>query len=138
MTNDAHILFETIDSAISARDVLAGASINGQPIFDVEYSDSTPRKLFFQLEYWEDLPGNAHFLLAGESYPFFEHFEAVVKRTGEHLQDGDAYYRGLELPDKLYNHEVQHHILEYFDIQASASTQSRSGSSEPTEASAAL
>ena len=138
MTNDAHILFETNDSAINARNVLAGASIDGQPIFDVEYSDSTPRKLFFQLEYWQDLPDNAQFLLAGKNYPFFEHFEAVVKRTGEHLQDGDAYCRGLELPDKLYNHEVQHHILQYFDIEASTSTQFRSGSSEPTEASAAL
>jgi hypothetical protein len=55
MTNDAHILFETPEQASKARDIIIKGTLNNMKMFDVEYSDLTPNKLFFQLAIWSPL-----------------------------------------------------------------------------------
>lgn len=114
MTNDAHILFDRQEDALRARDALAGATLNGHRLFDVDYDPAAPCKLFYQLDCWDELPADTVFELGGRSFRFFDHFEKVVARTGEHLPGGDVYARGVTVPDRIPNHRLYDCILGYY------------------------
>ena len=117
MTNDGHIFFDSLDDARAAKQVLEEATIGSKLMFDVEYSESTPKKLFFQFDIWDEIEPGALFYLGGKSHLFYHHFEAVVARTGKHSQRGDVYCNLMNLPKKLVNHEIHKHILKYFNIK---------------------
>lgn len=120
MTNDGHIFFEHVEDAIIAKEILKQAEIASKAMFDVEYSTQTPCKLFFQLDIWDPLPRDAKFTLGNKQHPFFEHFEAVTKRTGEHIQSGDVFSTSTLLPPQLFNHEIHNEILKFYRIPDSS------------------
>jgi hypothetical protein len=115
MTNDGHIIFNNAVDCLRAKELLTGATIDQEVIFDVDHSLCTPLKLFYQLEYWQELPSSSTFKIDNKDYAFFEFFEKVVVRTGEHLQRGDVYSTDLRLPERLYNHDIHNYILDFFD-----------------------
>tara|TARA_R110001592_G_scaffold215025_2_gene468308 strand:+ start:85515 stop:86795 length:1281 start_codon:yes stop_codon:yes gene_type:complete len=114
MTNDAHVMFNTSRDACYARNALANATLAGRKLFDVDYDESSPEKLFYQLDFWDELAADAVFEVNGKKYQFYEHFEKLVERTGEHLQKGDVYSTSLVFPDGMLNHKVYDHILEFY------------------------
>ena len=114
MTNDSHVIFDTAVDAEKAYSALKLAEVNGDKMFDVDYDKKTPFKLFFQFSLWKRIPQSATFNLNGKCYRFYDHFEAVVTRTGEHIQQGDVYTSTLKLPPKMYNHKMYHSIVKFF------------------------
>lgn len=114
MTNDAHIFFNSPSAAMTARDMLAGATIEGNKLFDVDYSESTPEKVFYQLDYWDEAPVDATIRIGDQSLVFREYFEKLVERTGEHVPRGDVYSTASPLPDNIPNHQVYDYIMDFY------------------------
>jgi hypothetical protein len=115
MTNDAHVFFATPQDRDAAASALERVRLQGLPLFHVEPSADDPCKLFFQVDFWEELDAGMGIQVNGRQVAFDDHFEAIVARTGAHVNTGDVFYDGLALAPKLYNHEVGQAILRYFE-----------------------
>jgi hypothetical protein len=113
MTNDAHVFFETRDLRDAAAECLKRASLQGLPLFDVDTNASDDTKLFYQVDFWEELAADETIEINGRTINFLDHFEAIVARTGAHVREGNVFYHGFEMPSQLYNHEVGRHIINF-------------------------
>lgn len=114
MTNDAHVFFASRADRDHYFEVMKSAQVNGSPLFYAEKNDQDETKLFYRLDFFSELEPDAKIEMEGQRIPFFEHFEKIVVRTGKHTQAGMVYSRGIQLPDRLRNHEVNDHILRHF------------------------
>lgn len=114
MTNDAHVFFDTAEQARAFRDVLAAATIDGYKLFDVDYSETTPAKVFYQLDFWDEVPVDGVIDLGGRTLGFYDFFEKLVERTGEHIPRGDVYSTGAALPDNIPNHKIYDYIIDFY------------------------
>ena len=47
-------------------------------------------------------------LLNDKKFKFFDLIECICERTGAHIQEGDIFYKGFNLPKKIYNHQIYH------------------------------
>lgn len=118
MTNDAHAFFESQEQRDVCFDRMQKIRVNGHPLLYVEKNDQHDRKLFYRLDFFNELPADAQIEFENLKVPFFDHFDRIVVRTGKHTQAGVAYSKGLALPQRLQNHEISHHILRHFQPEA--------------------
>ncbi len=114
MTNDGHLFFATEQDCQQARTILDSAHIGGMPAFHVDASAADNKRLFFQFIRWEPIPDDATLTINDRDLPFHGLFEKVTRRTGSHLQDGDIFSCGMSLPQCIQNHEIHHHIIDFF------------------------
>lgn len=112
MTNDGHIFFNDVESCDEAFTVLSAATVDGQKAFDVDRRGDT--QLFYQFSIWDELPQSATINVNRLSLNFFEHFEKLVQRTGSHIPCGEIFHTNIELPDKIWNHELFNIIKEHY------------------------
>jgi len=114
MTNDAHVFFENPTVRDQAADLLEKAMLEGVPLFHVERNPSDPRKLFYQVDFWDEVTPAAKATINGREIRFLEYFEAIVARTGAHVPEGDVFASGINFPVSLHNSEVASRVLAYF------------------------
>ena len=114
MTNDAHVFFASAGDCKRATEVLAAASLEGKPLFHVEADSADPLRLFYQVDFWDELDATATASIGGRKVRYLEHFEAIVARSGSHVQTGKVFAEGIELPEAMYNHEMAGRIEAYF------------------------
>lgn len=117
MTNDAHVFFHSERERDAAASALEAAIICEKPLFQVEKNSLDSKKLFYQVDFWDELNGSERVIVNGVEVNYLDHFEAIVARTGAHIGTGNVYYEGLELPTKLYNHEMADKVLDYFSME---------------------
>jgi hypothetical protein len=113
MTNDAHVFFVSTADRGVASIVLSQTTVEGQALFDVKPSLQDPCKLFYQVDFWDELDVNTTVLVNGINIRFFDHFEAIVARTGAHIPEGNAFFDGIALPPKFHNHEVTSFLIRH-------------------------
>lgn len=111
MTNDAHAFFGSEAERNQAFERLQGLRVNGSRLLYVEKDARDPKKLFYRLDFFKELPADAKLEFEGQSFLFFDHFERVVVRTGKHTQAGAVFADGVELPRRLANHKVFNHVV---------------------------
>ncbi len=116
MTNDAHVFFGGQAQRDHAAAALERATIHGKPLFHVEPNAANPQKLFYQVDFWDELEGDIEVEVGGRKINFLDHFEAIVARTGAHVRDGNVFSSGIELPSNLYNHEIAAGVLGFFAV----------------------
>jgi hypothetical protein len=121
MTNDAHVFFHSESDRDAAARALEDVTLCDKPLFQVERNGLDPNKLFYQVDFWDELSGGEPVAVNGVEIDYFDHFEAIVARTGAHVRTGNVYYEGLELPPQLYNHEIANRILNYFSVSDASS-----------------
>jgi hypothetical protein len=114
MTNDALVFFSSATDTNEAYRILNGAVINETPIFDVKKYPDDPKKLFYQLDFWNPVPENSYLLVNGKKIPFYNLFECVVRRSGEHIPQGDIFSSTPIFPSSIQNHEVFHYLLKHY------------------------
>ena len=112
MTHDAHIFFKNQSDAESAEKVLREASVAGKRLFEVDRN--SPTKVFYRIDFFDDVPGNTIISINGKAFTFDELFVRIVKRTGKHSQDGVAFSQGILLPGEMKNHELCGSIVGHF------------------------
>jgi hypothetical protein len=113
MTNDAHVFFDSKESRDAAASFLRNASLQGLPLFDVDANSQDDVKLFYQVDFWEEMEADELIEINGRSINFLDHFEAIVARTGAHIRSGNIFCQSIEMPSHLYNHEVAAHVLDF-------------------------
>jgi hypothetical protein len=116
MTNDAHVFFDSpADCDVAAR-ALEAATLCGMPLFQVERDRLDPLKLFYQVDFWDELSDDVKVPINGVDIDYLDHFEAIVARTGAHIREGNVYYDGIGLPAHFYNHEMAGMLASYFSV----------------------
>lgn len=113
MTNDAHVFFKDQGLRDAAAAALKKAKLQDLPLFDVESNAQDHTKLFYQVDFWEEMYDDETIEINGRTIKFLDHFEAIVARTGAHVRNGNVFTVGIELPEHLYNHEVMDHVLRF-------------------------
>lgn len=133
MTNDAHVFFDSENAREAAARALETVTLCGKALFQVERSALDPLKLFYQVDFWDELKDDEKVVVNKVELHFLHHFEAIVARTGAHIREGNVYCEGVELPAHLYNHEMADNILRYFgvDRQLSSMLTKTSSRTEP-------
>lgn len=116
MTSDGHVFFDSSNDCLKAYTVLKNAEFNGKKLFDIELDDSDKCKLFYQVDYWDSITEDMVICINNKNIHFFDHFEAVVARTGAHVPNGDAYASGINMPSEMYNHELFKFVLNFFNV----------------------
>ncbi len=116
MTNDGHVYFASEHHAITAEQALRDARLDGSvPLFDVRRSADTPLELFFQLDYWEDIPRGSVLEVNGHRLPFYGLFERVTRKTGDHVPEGCILSRDMNLDGNIANHELFHLVASHYE-----------------------
>jgi hypothetical protein len=116
MTNDAHVFFENVNDRDKAAQELEKIKILEQPMFHVEVDTRNPSKLFFRVDFWDELKTDVILNINDKEISFFEYFDVIATRTGSHISSGNIFYSGIELPKKIHNHELINYIYSYFSI----------------------
>lgn len=105
MTHDAHILFGDPADADRAVETLAACRLSsGEIVFYVERESAT--RVFYQLALEHEVPADASIIGPRGTFAFADLFELICARTGAHEQRGDVYFDGIDVPEKLFNHEL--------------------------------
>jgi hypothetical protein len=119
MTHDAHILFETAADADAAQALLEKCWLSdGHRAFHVERED--PARVFYQLDFEHHVARDTQLVCGNYTRGFYEIFELVCERTGAHIPNGDVYYDGIQIPGRLQNHEMFHHVKRHFETEHAA------------------
>lgn len=118
MTNDAHVFFASREQRDAAAAALSAVQLDDQPFFHVESSIEDECKLFYQIDFWDEVVSGRKLQVNNRTIDFDKNFEAIVARTGAHVNYGNVFYEGLNLPSSLYNHEVGCQIAQWFDASA--------------------
>lgn len=121
MTNDAHIKFKTAKDAGRAFERLSSLELtDGHKLFFTEMI--AKKHVFIQLSIEYQVCENAEIICGNKNLNFYDLFEVVCERTGAHIPNGDVYYKGIQLKDKFFNHEIYANVMKYFDEPEIAST----------------
>lgn len=114
MTHDGHAFFKTPQEIRQAVDALKGATILGKNLFHIETYEHDNLKLFYRLDFTDELPTDANFIIDTKRYVFFEHFDKIVKRTGKHVPFGSIFSQHIKFADHIFNHNFNDIIYHYF------------------------
>lgn len=114
MTHDAHIFFHTSKEAKEAKALLESASINGKKLFMTESYPDMPEKLFYRIDFTDEVDQTAVLSIGGKELHFFDLFASIVVRTGKHIPSGQLFTTLPVSQEMMYNHEVYHLIYEIY------------------------
>jgi hypothetical protein len=106
MTYDAHLFFANAEDAVIGASILRSAKIIGKSLFFVELDEHDPLKLFYRVAMTDPLQPDAEFTYRNSAARFSDHFTAIVRRTGKHLQKGDLFTNFDTGLREAPNHEV--------------------------------
>jgi len=116
MTNDAHLRLLNTNSADAAEALLRQTVLStGEPLLYVERLGDT--HVFCQVDVEHAIDTDVTYSNPHSSGKFYDVFESVCERTGSHIQDGDVFADGIELPERFHNHEIYGLTLDYFDVE---------------------
>jgi hypothetical protein len=117
MTNDGFLLFDSQVDLDSAINILTGSRLNGEQMFQAEQIAGESFRVFYQLLFWDSADATTIFTLQHREYIFYDYFEKVVTRTGEHIKTG-YFYGCKEAEGKtLMNTEIFHAIRQFFKLK---------------------
>ena len=113
MTNDGVLLFDNKENRDEAIKLLNSLSLksNQEKIFYLEVLDKN--RLFYQFNLKNKVKIDEIILFNDKSFRFFDLIECICERTGAHIEKGDVFYKGFKLPEKIYNHEIYHHLSDF-------------------------
>lgn len=116
MTNDAHVFFGNEKDASDAEHVLRNARVDGDiTLFDVSRNADAPLELFFQIDYWNDIPEDSVLEVNGHTLPFYEVFEKMARKTGDHVPEGCILYRDMVPVERMQNHELFNVVKRHYE-----------------------
>lgn len=114
MTNDAHLKFETENDAKLAFAKLDNMCLSDNTsLFFVDMVG--PKHIFVQLSIEHHVGEDTFIVSEDESHKFYDLFNLICERTGAHVSVGDVFAKRFKLPKCIYNHEIYHEVLNYFN-----------------------
>jgi hypothetical protein len=114
MTHDAHLFFEDASTCQTAAEILKGVQIDGQRLFFVETYLDAPTKLFYRIDFTDNVAEDAELVVCNQKLRFFDFYKGIVERTGKHIPFGTLFCNIEGNLPKIKNHEIFSAILEFF------------------------
>lgn len=115
MTYDSQLFLASPEACAAARETLSSVHVDGETLFLVEPDAQDPCRLFYRVDFSREVGDASRIEVDGRSLRFLDWLCPIVERTGRHVPIGDAFARGLDLPEALPNHEVKRHVVAYFE-----------------------
>lgn len=122
MTHDAHIFFNTVQERKEGEEILRSACISGRKLFLVEDYQTDPKRLFYRINFTDEVDEDVVFTANNIEYRFFDYFDEIVTRTGKHIPNGTIFSNVPCFPDQIYNHQITSLILKLFESQKGKTT----------------
>ncbi len=116
MTADAHLFFKNESDRDLAFKIMSEANVGRKPLYLVEKDEENPLKLFYRLQFTDEITNDTRFNFNGKSHRFFDYFEKIVVRTGKHSQQGFVLQNQEIMPAEIFNHEIHDYICAYFGL----------------------
>ena len=113
MTHDGHAFFSTALERDQAIQTLKAIRVEKRLLFLIEAHPHDECKLFYQLQFTDDLEPNAVFTYEDKTLPFFKYFDRIVTRTGRHIPIGTVFSDTLTFPDHIFNHDFNKYLYHY-------------------------
>lgn len=115
MTNDGTLIFEDASNADKAESFLKRIRLkfNKSNLLYLERISS--KRLFYQIELDNYVANNERIIVKKREFRFFDYVEILCQRTGAHIPYGDIYYKNINFPKKLLNHEVFSYISSFYN-----------------------
>jgi hypothetical protein len=118
MTNDGFLLFDCQDDLTSAIKTLTSSALNGENMFQIESVEGESFRAFYQLLFWGKADATTVFTLNDREYTFYDYFEKVVTRTGEHIKTGYLYGCEKLIGKKIINTEIFNVVTQFFKLKS--------------------
>ena len=106
MTHDAHIFFQNEQEREIAEEVLKGARVGSHPLFHVESYPEEPLKIFYKIIFTDQVPKETLLSINEKKFRFFDLFQAIVRRTGKHIQTATLLSNQDLFSKSIKNHEI--------------------------------
>lgn len=110
MTYDAHVFFKTEEECQQACQILKAAKIKNKPLFLVEEYPENKKKLFYRIDFTEEVSASQTFEINGQILKFLEFFKVLAHRTGKHIPEGSVYSNAPNIPALMNNHDFAHYL----------------------------
>lgn len=117
MTHDAFLFFENQQQCQKASKILQDVKINGFRFFLVEEYKENPTKLFFRIDFTDQVAPDDVLLINNKEIKLLSFFKAIVQRTGKHIPEGTVF-SSVPIPKQMMNREVFSWIVKYFSKQS--------------------
>ncbi len=115
MTHDGHAFFDSAESCQFAFEQLKSIRINNKALFHVEYNAEDDKKLFYQLNFTDELETPTRFECNQNNFRFFDYFDRIVTRTGRHIPMGTVFSHHINFSDHMFNHDFNKHLFHYLN-----------------------
>ena len=114
MTNDGTLKFDKTKNTDIAEKLLKKIKLKLKKcrLFYVERL--SPNQLFYQIEIYDLINKNEKIVFNEKEISFFEHVELIAERTGVHIPSGDIFYKNIDFPHRIENHEIFKYIENKF------------------------
>ena len=114
MTNDGTLKFDKIKNTDIAENLLKKIKLKLKKCRLFYIERLSPNQLFYQIEIYDFINKNEKIVFNEKEISFFEHIELIAERTGVHIPSGDIFYKNIDLPHKIENHEIFNYIENKF------------------------
>lgn len=115
MSYDCQLICANEADRKRAAEILSDVRVGSEKLFLVEENREDPNLLFFRVNIFSSLEPHVKMTFGGRELPFFEQFEAVVKRSGRHTPSAFLLSRKSMPRAQLMNYEIFDEILAYFE-----------------------
>lgn len=115
MTHDAHVLCNTAEDADLVATRLGSCRLrSGAPALYVERVADT--RVFYQIDFEREVAPDEELVCGNQVVPLSSVIELYARRTGAHVPDADVFWRGIDLPRTMWNHEIYGFVLTHFGV----------------------
>ncbi|OQW50274.1 MAG: hypothetical protein A4S09_00330 [Proteobacteria bacterium SG_bin7] len=120
MTYDAQVLFSSEEDLVHAEKVLSSQKLDGENVFYCERNPVDPHKMFYRVCVHKLVSSHAFVEGPGGKYDFHRHFSFLGSRTGRHSAAGVVFYKNIQLPETMMNHELKGYLENSFQWKNAA------------------
>lgn len=110
MTHDAHMFFDDVKQMKNTIVKIKKINIESKPIFFVE-EDLNNKKIFFRLNIHKHIDDKELITLDNKNIVFGRYIKRIVKRTGKHIQQSDAFHNLSSLKEISSNGKYNYDIF---------------------------
>ena len=112
MTNESILIFNSTKEADKSFDIISQCHLSSnEKLFQVK--KISKNRLFMKLDLNHVIPKETLIITKNKVIPFYKVFKNL-NRTGSHIPEGDIFSKNMDLPKKIYNHEIHKYILNSF------------------------
>ncbi len=114
MTNDGTLIFNNNEDANKGEFLIKSIMLKNKNCSLFYFERISSKKIFYQIEIFEKISYDEKIVLNGKQFEFYKYIELLGQRTGAHVPFGDIFYKNINFPKFLENHQVYNYIYKKY------------------------